>query len=98
MRAEAIARRLILAVEGLLLEFAEFRAGSGLSRQAIHQQLESGALFTVDGPKGIGDYPAFFADTKYDQAAVRAIARELKGCQVAANGYFLRAPGCRWMD
>lgn len=90
--AEAMATRLKLAAEGRLLELSQFLERSGLSLQAIHQQLNSGALFTVDGPEGVNYYPAFFADTKYDRASVRRVARALKGLAGSSKWIFFTSP------
>ena len=65
---------------------------SGLSRRAIHQQINSGSLFTVDGPEGVNYYPAFFADTKYDRAVVRRVARALKGLAGGSKWIFFTSP------
>ncbi|MDR6382137.1 hypothetical protein [Paraburkholderia caribensis] len=90
--AEAMATRLKLAAEGKLLELAQFRERSGLSRQAIQQQINSEALFTVDGPEDVTYYPAFFADTQCDQATVRRVARALKGLAGGSKWIFFTSP------
>jgi hypothetical protein len=90
--AEAIARRRTLAAEGELLEFTQFHERSGLSRQPIQQQLKTRALLTVDGPEGMSYCPAFFADVKYDQAAVRRIARALKRLPGDSKWVFFTSP------
>ena len=90
--AEAMTTRLKLAADGKLLELAQFHERSGLSRRAIHQQINSGSLFTVDGPEGVNYYPAFFADTKYDRAVVRRVARALKGLAGGSKWIFFTSP------
>jgi hypothetical protein len=90
--AEAMSARAELAKEGKLLEPAQFQERSGVSRQAIHQQTQTGSLFTVDGPKGVSYYPSFFADTKYDRTAVRRVARALKGLPGGSKWIFFTHP------
>ncbi|CAD6547653.1 hypothetical protein ACFQ3P_25980 [Paraburkholderia sabiae] len=51
--AETMAARLKLAREGKLLEPAQSQERAGVSRRAIHQQIRTGSLFTVDGAKGV---------------------------------------------
>ncbi|WP_133062145.1 hypothetical protein [Paraburkholderia hospita] len=80
------------AAEGKLLELAQFHERSGLSRRAIHQQINSGSVFTVDGPEGVSYYPAFFADSKYDRAVVHRVARALKGLAGGSKWIFFTSP------
>jgi hypothetical protein len=90
--AEAMAARAKLAQEGHFLEPGQFLAASGVSRQAIHQQTRTGALFSVDGPHGVTYYPAFFADPKYDRNAVRRVARAMKDLPGSSKWVFFTSP------
>jgi hypothetical protein len=87
-----MATRVKHAAEGKLLELAQFHERSGLSRRAIHHQINSGSLFTVDGPEGVSYYPAFFADWKYDRGVVRRVARALKGLAGGSKWIFFTSP------
>jgi hypothetical protein len=41
---------------------------------------------------GVSHYPSFFADTKYDQTAVRRVVRALKGLPRKGKWIFLTHP------
>lgn len=92
MFAEAMAARAKLAKEGRLLEPAEFMGRAGVTRQAIHQRLKTGSLFTVDGPNGVTYYPAFFVDESLDRRTVARVSRALKELPGASKWAFFTNP------
>ncbi|WP_321949342.1 hypothetical protein [Paraburkholderia sp. J10-1] len=92
MFAEAMAARAKLAKEGKLLKPAEFMGLAGVTRQAIHQRLKTGSLFTVDGPNGVSYYPAFFVDESLDRRTVARVSRALKELPGASKWAFLTDP------
>ncbi|MDN7177941.1 hypothetical protein M0D69_07905 [Caballeronia sp. SEWSISQ10-4 2] len=92
MFEQAMTARAKLAVEGKLLTPAQFVERSGVSRQAINQQIQTGSLFTVDGPQGVSYYPAFFVDADYERRAVRRVARALDDLPGASKWAFFTSP------
>ena len=74
--AQALVARRELVAKGAIVALPEFCLKLGVTPQAVHERVQSLRLFALDvGPDWY--YPAFFADTVYDQVKLEKVCRAL---------------------